>query len=124
MKVRIKWQHVGDKCSAEFFKSVRQKNAQAHITKLKDKQGRSFTRREDLEMIYYDFYRDLYKHKDISEVALNEVIEGLPTTFTNDMNESLAKDITKNELSIAAMSMAKGKAPGHDGILVELFQKI
>ena len=51
-------------------------------------------------------------------------MERLPATFTNNMNKSLAKDITENELSSAIMSMAKGKAPGHDGILVELFQKL
>ena len=27
VRARVKWQQVGDKCSAEFFKSVRQKNA-------------------------------------------------------------------------------------------------
>ena len=79
--------------------------------------------REDLERICYDFYRNLYKHMDISKVALNEVMKRLPATFMNDMNESLAKDITKKELSNAVMSMAKGKAPGHEGIPVELFQK-
>ena len=33
---RVKWQQVGDRCSAEFFKSVRQKNAQSIISELKD----------------------------------------------------------------------------------------
>ena len=124
MRARVKWQQVGDKCSAEFFKLVWQKNSKAHITELKDKQGQSFTRKEDLENICYDFYRDLYKHKDICESTLNEVMEGFLATFTNNMNDSLAKDITEKELSSAVMSMAKGKASGHDGIPVELFQKL
>ena len=66
----------------------------------------------------------MYKHKDISEDALNEVMEGFPALFTNDMNESLAKEFTDKELSSAVMSVAKGKAPGHDGVPVELFQKL
>lgn len=40
------------------------------------------------------------------------------------MNVALAKDITQKELSAAVSSMAKGKAPGHDGIPIEFFQKM
>ena len=124
IRSRVKWQQVGDKCSAEFFKSVRAKNAQALITELKDMQGKSFTKREDIERICYDFYKELYTHRDISEVALGEALEGFPTTFTDDINKSLAKDITEEELSRAVKSMAKGKAPGHDGVPIEFFQKL
>lgn len=67
-----------------------------------------------MERICYDFYKDLYRHKDISKDAFKEVMEGFPAIFTNAMNESLAKDITENEFSSAVMSMAKGKAPRHD----------
>lgn len=40
------------------------------------------------------------------------------------MNVALAKDITENKLSAAVTSMAKGKAPGHDGIPIKFFQKM
>ena len=54
IRARVKWQKVGDKCSGEFFKAVRQKNTQAIISELRDNQGRIFTRREDLEAICMD----------------------------------------------------------------------
>ena len=53
---------------------------------------------------------------------MQEVLDDLPTTFTRDMNGSLARSIMDKELSAAILSMAKGKAPVHDGILVEFFQ--
>lgn len=59
----MKWQKVGDKCIGEFFKLIKQKNAQAIISDFKDNQGRGFTKREDLEQICLDFYKNLYKHK-------------------------------------------------------------
>ena len=34
IRARVKWQKVGDKCTGEFFKSVRQKNAHAVISEL------------------------------------------------------------------------------------------
>ena len=46
VRSRVKWQKVGNKCTAEFFKSVRQKNSQAVISELKDNNGRLFTKRE------------------------------------------------------------------------------
>ena len=124
IRARVKWQKVGDKCTGEFFKSVRQKNTLAIISELRDTHGRSFTRKEDLEAICLDFYKNLYKHKDISEGAINEVLEGLPATFTCDINEALAKDITERELATAVASMSNGKAPGQDGVPIEFFKKM
>lgn len=124
IRARAKWQKVGDKCSREFFKSIRPRNVQSIISELRDNQGKSFTKKEDLEKICLDFYQNLYKYKEISEGAMNEVLEGLPATFTCDMNETLSKDITEKELSAAVLSMAKRKAPGCDGIPIEFFQKL
>lgn len=122
IRSKVKWQKLGDKCSAKFFRLVKQKNSQAVILELRDNQGRSFTRKEDLGKICLDFYQNLYMHQDISGEAIREVLEGLPTTFTCDMNATLSRAITKNELSTAILLMAKGKAPGHNGIPIEFFQ--
>ena len=114
---------MGDKCSKELFKAVRQKSTQAIIAELKDRQGRSFTKREDLERICLDFYKDLYIHKEIIEEALTEITEGLPALFTEAMNEALDQEIMEEELRSATKAMAKRKAPGYDGIPIEFFQK-
>ena len=73
IRSKVKWQQMGNRCSAEFFKSVRQKNAQSVISELKDNQRRIFTTRKDIEQICVDFNQALYKHKEISEEALEEV---------------------------------------------------
>jgi hypothetical protein len=76
-----------------------------------------------MEQICFDFYQALYKHKDISEDALEEVLRDLPITFTPAMNELLSKEITEEELGLVAKVMAKGKAPGYDDISLEFFPK-
>lgn len=83
---------------------------------------RYFTRKEDLRKIGLDSYQNLYMYKAISGEVKQEVLEGLPTTFTGDMNATLSRTITEKELSTAILSMAKGKAPGHDDIPIEFFQ--
>ena len=123
IRVRSKWQQVGNKCSKEFFKAVRQKNIRAIIVELKDRQGKNFIKINDLERICLDFYNDLYNHKEIIDEALIKVMKGLPALFTAAMNKALDQEITKKELRSVTNAMAKGKAPGHDGIPIEFFQK-
>lgn len=89
---------------------------------LRDKHGRIFTKKEDLEQICFAFYQQLYGHKEIVGEAMREVLEDLPSIFTDDMNVPLAKPITNKKLLAATMSMAKEKAPRHDGIPIEFFQ--
>jgi hypothetical protein len=68
---------------------MRQKNAQSIISEFKNNQGRISTTRKDMEQICVDFYQALYKHKEISEEALEEVLRDLPITFIPSMNEVL-----------------------------------
>lgn len=48
-------------------------------------------------------------HKDISEETLARLMKGVPTVFTNTMNEALNKNITEKKLHRAVNSMAKEK---------------
>ena len=73
IRAMVKWKKIGNKCLEEFFKLVRPRIAQAIISKLRDNQGRSFTK-EDLEVICLEFYKNLYQHKEISEGAMNKVL--------------------------------------------------
>ena len=124
IRARVKWQQVGDKCSAEFFKSVRQKNSQAVLSELRDKHGRSFNKMIDLNSICFNFYKNLYGLKKVSEEAIMEVFIGFRALFTEEMNASLTREITERELGGVVRDMAKGKAPGHDGIPIEFFQRL
>lgn len=63
-------------------------------------------------------------HKDISEETLARLMKGVPTVFTNTMNETLSKDITEKKLHRAVNSMAKEKIPGLDGVRIEFFFKV
>ena len=124
IRARVKWQGVGDKCSAEFFKSVRQKNTQAVITELKDIDGRICTRRKDLDRICLDFYRKLYAFKEILEEALEEVFTGFPVTFNDIVNVTTIKEITERDLGAVVRYLVKGKTPGHEGLSIEFSQRL
>lgn len=69
----------GWQMTAEFFKSIKQKNTKTIISKLKESRGQRYTKREYLEWICHSFYKEAF------EEALKEVLEELPTTFTTKM---------------------------------------
>ena len=54
--------------------------------------------------------------------TIQEILEDFPVIFTESMNESLALEITENDLASAIHLISKGKASGHDGIPIEFFQ--
>jgi len=47
---------IKDKYYAEFYKSIKQRNSKPFITKLRVNQGKGFINKEDLGIIYYNFY--------------------------------------------------------------------
>lgn len=89
IRSRVKWNKVGNKCSVEFFKSVKQKNSSSVIMELQDNHGRVFTNRADLDHICHSFYAKLYKRKTINEEALREVFVGFTPSFNEAMNDTL-----------------------------------
>lgn len=120
---RVKWKQVGDKCTKQFFQAVKRKNSNSAILGLRNGKGEVVNKRVELEGISFDFYKALYKRNHISEDALREVLEDLPTSFTKDMNEELVKPFSVMEFYKAIEGMVDGKAPGHDGIPIEFFKK-
>lgn len=78
-----------------------------------------FSQREKISTHLPQLLKELYKHKELFEDALREVFEDFPTMFADAMNNPLIKKITQHELYGVVDSMANGKIPQHDGILLK-----
>lgn len=52
------------------------------------------TKRKDLEDICYEFYGSLHKGQQSSKEAMAEVLDGLPISFIDAMNDELVKPFT------------------------------
>lgn len=81
------------------------------------------TKKNVLEDICFEYYGSLYKGQQTSAEAMSEVLDGLPVSFTDAMNEKLAKPFTILEFLKEVEGMANGKAPGHDGIPIYFFKE-
>jgi hypothetical protein len=79
-----------------------------------------------LEYVCYNFYNKFYKTQKVSTQEVEElramILNSLPKRVFEAMNVKLAcKLTTNNEFCAAAKSMAKGKAPGLDGVVIEFY---
>ncbi|CAF4567432.1 unnamed protein product, partial [Didymodactylos carnosus] len=70
-----------------------------------------------------NFYRELYQGKTVNEAVWNSLLDGLPMMDQHDRME-LDREITVAECFDALRAMPSGRAPGEDGILVEIWQAI
>ena len=69
------------------------------------------------------FYRDLYGHKQVDESTWENLFDGLPRLSELD-RASLDRELTTAECYEALRSMSPGRAPGEDGIPVEVWRAI
>ncbi|CAF1360657.1 unnamed protein product [Adineta steineri] len=70
-----------------------------------------------------NFYQDLYDFKAIDKDYWKELFKDLPTLSQED-SDFLEQDITMNECHEALKTMPLGKAPGDDGLTVEVWRII
>ncbi|KFD66335.1 hypothetical protein M514_21622 [Trichuris suis] len=80
------------------------------ISTIKDENGRDLTNIEEIKKRWRDYTNKLYKKE------LNV------TESPDNMIGDLEPDILESEVTLALRSIANNKAPGHDGIPVELFK--
>jgi len=69
------------------------------------------------------FYQELYSSKPIDVMCWNEIFNDIPT-LTNTDREALDRDVTCSECYEALKTMPLGRAPGDDGITVEIWRWI
>lgn len=78
-----------------------------------------------MEEVCRELYAELYtaREEDQSHAeVISSAFSGIYTKLTKDMRQSLRQEVTVAELSHALTAMARGKAPGPDGLLVEFYQ--
>jgi exonuclease III len=69
------------------------------------------------------FYQDLYGHKQVDESTWHHLFGGLPKLNEQD-RLVLDKELTATECFEALRSMSPGRAPGEDGIPMEVWRSI
>ncbi|XP_071938995.1 uncharacterized protein [Coffea arabica] len=120
-KSRISWLKEGDKNTQFFHATVKGRRKRNRLHKLRKACGDWTANEEELGREVANYYGDLFKSTAAGE--LDEILEGIPITITEQMNKDLTKKVDENEIKNAFFSMDPNKAPGSDGMSPLFFQK-
>ncbi|XP_027174775.1 uncharacterized protein LOC113774437 [Coffea eugenioides] len=111
-KARLKWLQEGDRNTQYFHAQVNGRRKQNRLQRLQREDGGWTKSEEETGKVIADYYRNLFAKS--SDSNAQEVLEGIPTTITAEMNRELTKEVTEEEIKNAFFTMDCNKAPGSD----------
>ena len=115
------FQYLNNLATKEFFKLFLQKRQNVTINELIDDGGISKTAPIDLAEHVQRFYTKLYRCDQINLLEQNFFLNNLKAGLSDQQKEHPQNDLSNFEIETAISQMAKGKAPGHDGMSVEFY---
>ena len=115
------FQYSNNFATKEFFKQFVQKRQNVTIGELIDDGGISKTTPIDLAEHVQRFYTKLYSCDQTNPLEQNFFLNNLKAGLSDQQKEHLQSDLSEFEIETAISQMAKGKAPGPDGLSVEFY---
>ncbi|KAH7843546.1 hypothetical protein Vadar_018002 [Vaccinium darrowii] len=110
---RINWLSYGDKNSAFFHASINQRRQRNQLIKLQSSSGHWIEDFEGINEQIADFFSSLFAHSGSRDFS--EVISEVDSCITEDMNASLIRTVSDEEIKSAVFQLGSLKAPGPDG---------
>ena len=117
------FQYSNNLATKEFFKQFIQKRQNVTISELIDDGGISKTTPIDLAEHVQRFYTKLYSCDQINPLEQNYFLNNLNVRLSDQQKQYLQNDLSDFEIETAISQMAKGKAPGPDGLSVEFYTR-
>ena len=118
---KVQWLGLGDRNTKYFHSKALERKKKNTILGLEDEEGNWCNTKEGIADIDVPYFQKLYTTSYPSRVA--KVIATIPTWVTSEMNQSLMKEFTREEVEEALKQMHLTKTPGPDGMSVIFFQK-
>ncbi|XP_071921851.1 uncharacterized protein [Coffea arabica] len=120
-KARIDWLREGDKNTKFFHACVKGRRRRNRMLNIQRDDGSWTKSEEELGKEVAEYYRVLFASSGCE--GLGEILNGIPTTITTEMNARLTQEVEEKEIKSALFSMNPNKAPGQDGMNPLFFQK-
>lgn len=114
------WMISGDENSSYFHNRASQRFWRNCITKLKDSQGRKASGDDEVSVMFVEYYKHLFT--TLNPHGIEEVVQYTKQVVSEDMNNCLIRNFSKDEVEIALKQMAPLKAPGPDRMPPIFFQ--
>ena len=108
------WLQEGDNNTNFFHSKASHRFRRNCIDTLEDPSGEVCMDEDGISQILVNYYQLLFNSSNLSR--MEEVVAGVPCPVTEEMNEVLNGEYTKEEVVTALNQMEPLKAPGPDGL--------
>ncbi|KAL2937830.1 hypothetical protein RDABS01_021279 [Bienertia sinuspersici] len=112
-----------DKNTKYFHHKASQRRRRNTIKGLFDDQGQWRVEEEALESVFEHYFQNLFTSTNPTDEDMERVIDSVGSVITENMNRSLTRPFTKDEIHEALRQMHPSKAPGPDGMHAIFYQR-
>ncbi|KAL3679387.1 hypothetical protein R1sor_022343 [Riccia sorocarpa] len=123
---RIQWIQEGEANSKYFFQCIRAKKDHGRLTALQEEDGSLIEDEEQIRVKVRAFYQNLYLQPEVThgEREDREQVLQLVDRYASE-SENLTLSCTPNSKEVRETLdlMARGKAPGEDGVTIEVLKE-
>lgn len=120
IRSRVRWFQDGEKNSKYFCNLENRNFTNKSLSFLERDDGTVLTNQKTILTEVQNFYQQLYRHRDVADVDLHNVLGDAPV-LSDDETESLGGKIYHEAGSILK-TMNNNKSPGPDGFTTEFFK--
>ena len=121
VRSRIQWAEEGKSSSSFFLRSERKKGADAWISAMKKTNGEVVSDLNGILDSWHDFYHSLFTMGQTDGNVQERLLENLTARLPADQVLVCEGPLSMAEVFEALKGMAKGKAPGSDGLPPEFY---
>ena len=118
---RMQWMMLGDRNTRYFHSKALDRKRKNAISRIMDENGIWHETKEGIANVVMYYFEKLYTTSYPSHIL--EITDTIPTKVSSEMNQSLIKDFTKEEVLAALKQMHPTKAPSPDDMSAIFFQK-
>ena len=123
VRARSRWVEEGESSSAYFFRLEKKNDTDRNISALRTSDGTLVSDNDWFSDVFRSFYLDLFSAAPCDSNARAELLSSICSVLPYDDSEVCEGLLSQEECFAALQGMARGKAPGCDGLPMEFYLK-
>ena len=121
VRARVKWAEEGESSSKYFFRQEKKRGEAQWCSALRKEDGTIVSTIRDICAAWSSFYSSLFSAEPVDPGEQDHLFQHLESTLPDEASMSCDGPLTEDELLAAVHGMARGEAPGLDGLPLEFY---